>query len=128
MRDRGREKGRTTWARSEPWSEVSARVVRRGLALALVLALALEPRSQMSAWTEPECDLRHRFLRSASVLASSRGGSIEEGMSMPGSMTNSPRRLSSLLESVRKLVGLVLKGGGGRVLVLALLLGSVDGE
>lgn len=44
---------------------------------------------------------------------------MEDGRSMDGSMTNSPRIGVSAVESARKLVGLVLKVEGEATLVLS---------
>ena len=87
-------------------------VVRRGLGgpIAGVLGEG-DPSSHISAFTELNLDIRHRFLRSSSVSPSPRRGNVEDGMRMEGSMMNSPWMASCSLESARKLVGLDLKGG-----------------
>ena len=62
----GKREGRTSWVSMDPWFEVSAMVVRRGLPVC-------EPSSQMSPCTEPSRDRSERFLRSFSVSSASRG-------------------------------------------------------
>ena len=53
---------------------------------------------------------------------------MEDGMRMQGSMTNSPLMACCSSESARKLVGLVLKVGGGEEGTLPLASDSVLGE
>ena len=61
-------------------SQVSVMVIHRGLG-----ALG-DPRSHISAFTEPNLDVRCRFLRLSSVLLSPRRGNMEGGMHMQGSI------------------------------------------
>ena len=66
--------------REQICSQVSAMVVRRGLG-----ALG-DPRSHISAFMEPNLDVRCRFLQLSSVSLSPRRGNMEGGMRMQGSI------------------------------------------
>ena len=92
---------------------MSAMVVRRSLRLRVALSFEEGEggSSHISVSREPSVEVNDKFFRSCSFQPSF--GNKEDGMRMDGSMTNSPRMGVHSVESEKKLVGFVLKAGGG---------------